>query len=131
MAEDRKLLNLDEDERGEEVMAGLEERCSGWRWGCCLRRLRQFSMAGLAGWPSSDSRSPIHPKIQTVKTSLRPIFEMDTIRGVRTTELKNVYINKRPKEYYGARGQRISWDHYLLGHDKGVGTISTANLKRQ
>jgi len=30
-------------------------------------------------------------------------------------DLKNVYISKRPEEYYGERGEWISWDHYLLG----------------
>lgn len=30
-------------------------------------------------------------------------------------ELRNVYISKRPEEYYGRRGEWISWDHYLLG----------------
>ena len=30
-------------------------------------------------------------------------------------DIKNVYISKRPEEYYGRRGEWISWDHYLLG----------------
>jgi len=29
--------------------------------------------------------------------------------------IKNVYISKRPEEYYGRRGEWISWEHYLLG----------------
>lgn len=30
-------------------------------------------------------------------------------------DLKNVYISKRPEEYYGRRGEWISWEHYLCG----------------
>ena len=30
-------------------------------------------------------------------------------------DIKNVYISKRPEEYYGRRGEWISWEHYLLG----------------
>jgi exonuclease I len=42
--------------------------------------------------------------------------------------LKNVYISKRPEEYYSERGEWISWDHYLLGkcsssNGGGDGTI--------
>ncbi|KAL7460794.1 hypothetical protein ACHAXS_001235 [Conticribra weissflogii] len=29
--------------------------------------------------------------------------------------LRTPYISKNPEEYYGARGEWISWDHYLLG----------------
>lgn len=34
---------------------------------------------------------------------------------VANGDLRNVYISKRPEEYYGERGEWISWDHYLLG----------------
>ena len=46
--------------------------------------------------------------------------------GVKTEEefedliangnLRTPYISKRPEEYYGERGEWISWDHYLLGN---------------
>ena len=46
--------------------------------------------------------------------------------GVKTKEefndlvangnLRTPYISKRPEEYYGERGEWISWDHYLLGN---------------
>mmetsp|Transcript_8526 Transcript_8526/g.12251 ORF Transcript_8526/g.12251 Transcript_8526/m.12251 type:complete len:205 (-) Transcript_8526:130-744(-) len=32
-------------------------------------------------------------------------------------DIKNVYISKRPEEYYGRRGEWISWEHYLCGED--------------
>ena len=45
--------------------------------------------------------------------------------GVKTKEefndlvangnLRTPYISKRPEEYYGERGEWISWEHYLLG----------------
>ena len=34
---------------------------------------------------------------------------------VNDGDIQNVYISKRPEEYYGKRGEWISWDHYLLG----------------
>lgn len=46
--------------------------------------------------------------------------------GVKTKEefndlvangnLRTPYISKRPEEYYGERGEWISWEHYLLGN---------------
>lgn len=37
---------------------------------------------------------------------------------VANGNLRTPYISKRPEEYYGARGEWISWDHYLLGSDE-------------
>lgn len=34
---------------------------------------------------------------------------------VANGNLRTPYISKRPEEYYGARGEWISWEHYLLG----------------
>lgn len=34
---------------------------------------------------------------------------------VANGNLRTPYISKRPEEYYGERGEWISWDHYLLG----------------
>ncbi len=34
---------------------------------------------------------------------------------VSNGDLKTPYISKRPEEYYGRRGEWISWEHYLLG----------------
>ena len=34
---------------------------------------------------------------------------------VQDGEIRNVYISKRPEEYYGRRGEWISWEHYLTG----------------
>jgi hypothetical protein len=48
-------------------------------------------------------------------------------------DLKNVYISKRPEEYYGERGEWISWDHYLLGkcsEDDGSGSGVGGRLAR-
>lgn len=45
-------------------------------------------------------------------------------------DIKNVYISKRPEEYYGARGEWISWDHYLLGSSSSNATAD-CNLKWQ
>ena len=39
-------------------------------------------------------------------------------------DIKNVYISKRPEEYYGARGEWISWDHYLLGSSSSMNNNS-------
>lgn len=52
---------------------------------------------------------------------------------VANGDIKNVYISKRPAEYYGERGEWISWDHYLLGDCSEVGANSTEtnNLKWQ
>ncbi|KAL7544637.1 hypothetical protein ACHAWF_008016, partial [Thalassiosira exigua] len=36
---------------------------------------------------------------------------------VANGNLRTPYISKRPEEYYGARGEWISWEHYLLGED--------------
>jgi hypothetical protein len=35
---------------------------------------------------------------------------------VANGNLRTPYISKRPEEYYGERGEWISWDHYLLGN---------------
>ena len=48
--------------------------------------------------------------------------------------LRTPYISKRPEEYYGARGEWISWDHYLLGEcideeEEEVGSNSTEHSK--
>lgn len=37
---------------------------------------------------------------------------------VANGNLRTPYISKRPEEYYGARGEWISWDHYLLTTDE-------------
>ncbi|KAL7482036.1 hypothetical protein ACHAW6_007724 [Cyclotella cf. meneghiniana] len=37
---------------------------------------------------------------------------------VANGNLRTPYISKRPEEYYGARGEWISWEHYLLGSDE-------------
>lgn len=34
---------------------------------------------------------------------------------VENGNLRTPYISKRPEQYYGARGEWISWEHYLLG----------------
>lgn len=34
---------------------------------------------------------------------------------VANGNLRTPYISKRPEEYYGRRGEWISWEHYLLG----------------
>jgi hypothetical protein len=36
---------------------------------------------------------------------------------VSNGDLKTPYISKRPEEYYGRRGEWISWEHYLLGEE--------------
>ena len=41
---------------------------------------------------------------------------------VANGNLRTPYISKRPEEYYGERGEWVSWDHYLLGNS----TDSTA-----
>lgn len=38
---------------------------------------------------------------------------------VANGNLRTPYISKRPEEYYGERGEWISWDHYLLGECVG------------
>ncbi|KAK1735368.1 hypothetical protein QTG54_013982 [Skeletonema marinoi] len=35
---------------------------------------------------------------------------------VANGNLRTPYISKRPEEYYGERGEWISWDHYLTGN---------------
>eukprot|EP00984_Skeletonema_dohrnii_P013430 scaffold5570_cov87-Skeletonema_dohrnii-CCMP3373.AAC.6 len=45
--------------------------------------------------------------------SIKTKEEFDQL--VENGDIKNVYISKRPEEYYGRRGEWISWDHYLLG----------------
>lgn len=44
-------------------------------------------------------------------------------------DIKNVYISKRPEEYYGRRGEWISWEHYLLGSvvEDGEGGVNRRN----
>mmetsp|Transcript_20503 Transcript_20503/g.44499 ORF Transcript_20503/g.44499 Transcript_20503/m.44499 type:complete len:229 (+) Transcript_20503:109-795(+) len=39
---------------------------------------------------------------------------------VENGNLRTPYISKRPDEYYGERGEWISWDHYLLGDCSNV-----------
>jgi hypothetical protein len=41
-------------------------------------------------------------------------------------DLKTPYISKRPEEYYGKRGEWISWEHYLLG-DCSVASSSSSS----
>mmetsp|Transcript_5556 Transcript_5556/g.12108 ORF Transcript_5556/g.12108 Transcript_5556/m.12108 type:complete len:236 (-) Transcript_5556:162-869(-) len=53
---------------------------------------------------------------------------------VANGNLRTPYISKRPEEYYGERGEWISWDHYLLGdssvdNDGGFGGRNSTNLK--
>ena len=42
-------------------------------------------------------------------------------------DLKTPYISKRPEEYYGKRGEWISWEHYLLG-DCSVDSSSSTSV---
>ena len=51
---------------------------------------------------------------------------------VSNGDIRTPYISKRPEEYYGRRGEWISWEHYLLGEcecssgsSNGIGTNST------
>jgi hypothetical protein len=37
---------------------------------------------------------------------------------VANGNLRTPYISKQPEQYYGDRGEWISWDHYLLGTDE-------------
>ena len=65
-----------------------------------------------------------------------PKSQLEFEELVRNGDIKNVYISKRPEEYYGARGQWISWDHYLHGEcseeeEEVLGTNSTAHLTWQ
>ena len=39
--------------------------------------------------------------------------------------LRTPYISKRPEEYYGRRGEWISWEHYLLGEEGCKGLNDT------
>ena len=40
-----------------------------------------------------------------------------------------MFISKRPEEYYGARGEWISWEDYLLGSSSNA--TADCNLKWQ
>jgi len=47
---------------------------------------------------------------------------------VANGNLRTPYISKCPEEYYGARGEWISWDHYLLSNpDDDDDDISDSN----
>lgn len=51
---------------------------------------------------------------------------------VSNGDIRTPYISKRPEEYYGRRGEWISWEHYLLGECEcsnggGGGGIGTNN----
>jgi len=53
---------------------------------------------------------------------------------VANGNLRTPYISKRPEEYYGKRGEWISWDHYLLGDcsvddEGGVSGRNSTHLK--
>jgi len=50
---------------------------------------------------------------------------------VANGNLRTPYISKCPEEYYGARGEWISWDHYLLSNpdDDDNDDISDSNGK--
>mmetsp|Transcript_29614 Transcript_29614/g.61663 ORF Transcript_29614/g.61663 Transcript_29614/m.61663 type:complete len:190 (+) Transcript_29614:114-683(+) len=48
---------------------------------------------------------------------------------VANGNLRTPYISKNPEEYYGERGEWISWDHYLLG-SLDDGKNETDNGKR-
>ena len=39
---------------------------------------------------------------------------------VANGNLRTPYISKNPEDYYGERGEWISWDHYLLGECSSV-----------
>ena len=43
---------------------------------------------------------------------------------VANGNLRTPYISKRPEEYYGERGEWVSWDHYLLGNCTAEGRQS-------
>lgn len=53
---------------------------------------------------------------------------------VSNGDLKTPYISKRPEEYYGRRGEWISWEHYLMGEcssdemSSGSGESSNTNI---
>lgn len=46
---------------------------------------------------------------------------------VENGNLRTPYISKRPEEYYSARGEWISWEHYLLGECSDDGDNGGAN----
>ena len=48
---------------------------------------------------------------------------------VANGNLRTPYISKRPEEYYGERGEWISWDHYLLGECKSEDIENTKKGK--
>eukprot|EP00580_Thalassiosira_gravida_P002651 CAMPEP_0201617222 /NCGR_PEP_ID=MMETSP0492-20130828/35795_1 /ASSEMBLY_ACC=CAM_ASM_000837 /TAXON_ID=420259 /ORGANISM="Thalassiosira gravida, Strain GMp14c1" /LENGTH=246 /DNA_ID=CAMNT_0048085409 /DNA_START=93 /DNA_END=833 /DNA_ORIENTATION=- len=51
--------------------------------------------------------------------AIRTKEEFDDL--VECGNLRTPYISKRPEEYYGRRGEWISWDHYLLGDGRSDG----------
>ena len=46
---------------------------------------------------------------------------------VANGDLRTPYISKRPEEYYGRRGEWISWEHYLSGEECYISSNSTSS----
>lgn len=79
------------------------------------------------------SRKPLKlPYAQSqkwIQLNFGPKTQEEFEQLVMDGDIKNVYISKRPEEYYGARGEWISWDHYLLGSSSNA--TADCNLKWQ
>eukprot|EP01082_Thalassiosira_pseudonana_P005896 g5614.t1 g5614 contig2:913544-914167(+) len=46
--------------------------------------------------------------------------------------LRTPYISKRPEEYYGERGEWVSWEHYLLGSlEDDIGCANSTDGKQE
>ena len=79
------------------------------------------------------SRKPLKlPYAQSqkwIQLNFGPKTQEEFEQLVMDGDIKNVYISKRPEEYYGARGEWISWEHYLLGSSSNA--TADCNLKWQ
>ena len=68
------------------------------------------------------SRKPLKLDYRTsrrwIQMNWNPKTKEEFYDLVANGNLRTPYISKRPEEYYGERGEWISWDHYLLVTDE-------------
>ena len=68
------------------------------------------------------SRKPLKLDYRTsrrwIQRNWNPKTKEEFYDLVANGNLRTPYISKRPEEYYGKRGEWISWDHYLLVTDE-------------
>lgn len=68
------------------------------------------------------SRKPLKLDYKTsrrwIQRNWNPKTKEEFYDLVANGNLRTPYISKRPEEYYGERGEWVSWDHYLLVTDE-------------